>query len=64
MLLDYQLKRLLIIITYQSTGNVKILVPNFFDKEKNIEELYLRLGLKLDSHLSKNLYYLLQWKAL
>ena len=39
-------------------------MPNFFDKEKNIEELYLRLGLKLDSHLSKNLYYLLQWKAL
>ena len=50
MLSDYQLK---IADLYNiSIGNVKKLVPNFFDKEKYVIhyenlKLYLRLGLKL-----------------
>ena len=50
MLSHYQLK----ITDLQNTpfGNVKKLVPNFFDKEKYVldyenQQLYLRLGLKL-----------------
>ena len=56
---DYQLK---IADLYNiPIGNVKKLVPNFFDKEKYVIyyenlQLYLRLGLKL-----KNIYYVLKF---
>ena len=59
MLSDYQLK---IADLYNiPIGNVKKLVPNFFDKEKYVIhyenlQLYLRLGLKL-----KNIYYVLKF---
>ena len=32
-------------------GNVKTLVPNFFEKEKYLIQLYLRLGLKNTSRV-------------
>ena len=54
MLYEYQLK---IADLYNIPfGNVKKLVPNFFDKEKNVVHyenlrLYLRLGLKLKKEL-------------
>ena len=53
MLCNYQLK---ITDSYSfPTGNVKKLVPHFFDKEKYVVryenlQLYLRLGLKLKKH--------------
>ena len=54
MLSEYQLK---IDDLYNiPNGNVKKLVPNFFDKEKYVTyyenlKLYLRLGLKLKNHI-------------
>ena len=59
MLSDYQLKNA---DHYNTTiGNVKKLVPNFFDKEKCVIhyenlKLYLRLGLKL-----KNIHRVLEF---
>ena len=55
MLSEYQLK---IADLYNiPIGNVKKLVPNFFDKEKYVLhcenlELYLRLGLKLEKYIA------------
>ena len=55
MLSDYQLK---ITESYNiPIGNVKKLVPNFFDKEKYVIhcenlQLYLRLGLKLKRYIA------------
>ena len=55
MLYDYQLK---IADLYNiPIGNVKKLVPNFFDKEKYVIDyknlqLYLRLGLKLKKYIA------------
>ena len=56
MLSDYQLK---IVDLYNiSIGNVKKLVPNFFDKEKKYVshyenlQLYLRLGLTLKKYIA------------
>ena len=54
MLSNYQLK---IADLYNiPIGNVKKLVPNFFDQEKNVIryenlQLYLRLGLKLKKYI-------------
>ena len=55
MLSDYQLN--IADLYYILIGNVKRLVPNFFDKEKNVIhyenlQLYLRLGLKLKTYIS------------
>ena len=55
MLSKYQLK--IADIYNIPTGNVKTLVPNFFDKEKYVIhyenlQLYLTLGLKLKNYIS------------
>ena len=55
MMSDYQLK---IAESYNiPIGNVKKLVPNFFDKEKYVNhfenlQLYLRLGLKITKYIA------------
>ena len=55
MLSDYQLK--MADLSNIPIGNVKNLVPNFFDKEKYVLhfenlQLFLRLGLKLKKYIS------------
>ena len=55
MLSDYLLK--IADLCNISIGNVKKLVPNFFDKENYVThyenlQLYLRLGLKLKKNIS------------
>ena len=55
MLSEYQLK--IADLNSLSIGNIKKLVPNFFDKEKYVIhfenlKLYLRLGLKLKRYIA------------
>ena len=52
---DYQLKT--VDVYNMSIGNVKKLVPNFFDKEKYVIDyenlkIYLRLGIKTEKYIA------------